>query len=165
MKNTLILSLLIVTLSLNSCDQAEGPSPDLAYTPDNVEHFAFGTFYGFCIGNCTNVYKLQGDALFADKVEREYPDPKTTYQNQSLDTKSVNKAKDLLKALPEQLLGEDVETIGCPDCADQGGFYVEIKLKGKEVQYWRIDTNVNEHPTYLKDFLKQLNTLVQELKQ
>jgi hypothetical protein len=42
---------------------------------------------------------------------------------------------------------------------------VEIKLKGKEVQYWRIDTNVNEHPTYLKDFLKQLNTLVQELKQ
>jgi hypothetical protein len=163
MKNTLLFTLLVLILALSSCDKAE--DQNLSQTIGDVEHFAFGTFYGYCIGNCTNVFKLQGDALFADKVERGYPDPKTPYQNQSLDVKSVNKAKDLLKAFPEKLLGEDVETIGCPDCADQGGFYVEIKQKGREATYWRIDTNESEQPAYLKSFLKQLEALTQELKQ
>jgi hypothetical protein len=103
--------------------------------------------------------------LYADKLDRGYPDPQTEFQSQSLEAKSVNKAKELLKALPKELLAVDAENIGCPNCVDQGGFYVEIKIKGQELQYWRIDMFEQARPDYLKDFLKKTEVLVEELKE
>jgi hypothetical protein len=165
MKIYRFITLLVLAFGFSACDEAENPSPDTTKTLGEVEHFVFGTFFGKCIGNCTNVYKLKGDALYADKLDRGYPDPQTEFQSQSLEAKSVNKAKELLKALPKELLAVDAENIGCPNCVDQGGFYVEIKIKGQELQYWRIDMFEQARPDYLKDFLKKTEVLVEELKE
>jgi hypothetical protein len=94
-------------------------------------------------------------------LESGYPNPQTPFQNQSLDAKSVNKAKELLKAFPKELLGVNGEIIGCPNCADEGALYVEIKLKGQETRYWLI----GKSPEYMWDFLEKMMILVEELKE
>jgi hypothetical protein len=120
----------------------------------SVDHFAFGTYYGHCLSNCTHVYKLEGNGLYPDLIDRGYPDTTIAYDTKSLSTDAVNSAKTLLKDFPADLLKEK-EQVGCPDCADHGGFYVEIK-QGETTRSWRIDTDDKQIPAYLSAYTAKI---------
>ncbi|MBK9487878.1 MAG: hypothetical protein IPO07_03120 [Haliscomenobacter sp.] len=60
-------------------------------------------------------------------------------------------------------MNEEDEVFGCPDCADQGGFYLEIK-QGKSTRSWRIDTNDDQIPAYLSAYTAKVGKVVDELE-
>jgi hypothetical protein len=148
-------------LSVFSCDQNE----DALSTKDlgNVEYFVFGVYYGHCLGNCAHVYKLQGNKLFADKLDRGYPEPGITFESNSRPAADVALAQQLLADFPADLRSEESETIGCPDCADQGGYYLEIKQEGK-VSLWRIDTDESRIPKYLSAYTAKIAKILEDLE-
>ncbi len=129
----------------------------------DVDHFVFGRYFGHCLGNCTTVYLLKEDGLYADLVDRGYPDSTIAFVYTSRTAEFVTMAKKLLADFPDKLMDEEEETIGCPDCADQGGYYLEIK-QGKTTRSWWIDTDDSRMPAYLSAYTEKVGKLVDELE-
>ena len=50
--------------------------------------------------------------------------------------------------------------IGCPDCYDQGGYYIEVEENGIK-RSWYIDTNKADVPEYLHDFLDRISDKIE----
>jgi hypothetical protein len=67
---------------------------------------------------------------------------------------------DLVDFFPNQLLDETETIIGCPDCADGGGLFIQY-LDNEDIMAWRIDQNKNNVPTYLHDFMDKVNEKIQ----
>ena len=64
--------------------------------------------------------------------------------------------EDLSDYFPDQLLSEEEEVLGCPDCADQGGLFIQYS-ENENVQSWRIDQSKNAVPAYLHEFMDKVN--------
>ena len=71
--------------------------------------------------------------------------------------------KSLLTQFPEYLKERPNETIGCPDCADQGGYHL-ILNSNEESQYWHIDTSTGSQPTEIKAYMDQVRTVLEQLQ-
>lgn len=143
MKKLSVLSILCLMLGMFSCSQQENDDLSTAAFTNlgDVDHFVFGTYYGHCRGNCATAFKLQAGGLFADKVDLGYLEPSSTFETSSLSKAKIDLATKLLEAFPRSLYQEEGDTFGCPDCADQGGFYVEVQVGKSAPRVWRIDTN------------------------
>ena len=141
-------------LLVSFCSKEDG------LTLNDNDYFVFGHFYGFCIGeDCVKVFKLTKDQLFEDTTDNYLA---TDFDFIPMGKEKFELVKDLIHAIPDQLLKEDKGTIGCPDCADQGGLYIEISNKGR-IQSWRIDQNKSAVPTYLNDLMDQVNAAINRL--
>ena len=57
---------------------------------------------------------------------------------------------------PSQLLNEKKTTIGCPDCADGGGLFIQYSENGN-VKSWRIDQEKDNVPHYLHNLIDKVN--------
>ena len=166
MKKLSLLSILCLLLGAFSCSQQN--DDDLAAPAfvelGDVDHFVFGTFYGRCLGNCTHTFKLKTSGLFADKVDRGYPEPGMEFEEKSLSKEDIELATKLLKDFPEELYKEEGEILGCPDCADQGGFYLEIQVGKSAPRVWRIDTDDSRISAYLSAYTAKVRKVVEELQ-
>jgi len=141
----------IILLFSNSC------SDDKDFKKTS-EYLVFGHFYGECIGEgCVTMYKLEDDKLFQD-TKKEYPRYDVFYEGSyiEMDQADYDKVKDLFDYFPEQLLYEHDTTFGCPDCADQGGLYIEYKTNNIH-KYWTIDQHKGYVPVFLHDFIEKVN--------
>ncbi|MBK6930411.1 MAG: hypothetical protein IPH12_05905 [Saprospirales bacterium] len=136
MKNALFFSVLLFA----ACTK----EPDVA--PSTNDYFIFGTYYGECAGNCSHIFKLEGQNLFADDMEYLQPDD-LVFQSQSLAPDKIALAAALEAQIPASLFDETAETIGCPDCHDQGGYLVKIKT-GDTVRQWFIDRDVPKYAAF-----------------
>tara|TARA_R110002049_G_scaffold37208_1_gene117452 strand:+ start:20682 stop:21146 length:465 start_codon:yes stop_codon:yes gene_type:complete len=144
-KPILILLLSILTYSCNSDDDASLNEDD---------YLIFGHFYGFCVGeNCIETFKLTHDKLYEDSQDNYSHE---TFSFEVLGNDKFEQAKDLIDYFPTKLLSEKETTIGCPDCADGGGIYIEYSKDGI-VKSWRIDQMKNNIPNYLHDFMDKVN--------
>ncbi len=126
------------------------------------EYLIFGHFYGECIGKlCVEIFKLTENRLFEDSNDY-YPGWQKQYNGKfyELENDRFNLAKDLIKYFPSKLLNEDKLVFGCPDCADGGGLYIELKANGA-VRHWTIDQDKNHVPDYLHDFMDKVNEKIQ----
>ena len=126
--------------------------------PSDTDYLMFGHFYGFCHGEqCIEIFKLEKNKILEDSLDK-YPDRTTPYLGKfyALDNAKFNLAKDLTGFFPENLLNEPDTTIGCPDCADQGGLYIEYNFKGVH-KFWFIDQSKSSVPEYLHDFMNRVN--------
>lgn len=127
----------------------------------NSDYFIFGYAYGFCAGNCVTVFKLEGDNLFADDdagYQTLWNNPDIPFQMTSLPAEKVNLAKVLQAQIPAGLYQEPDGNIGCPDCRDQGLYFVKIKT-GDTVREWRIDPDSQEYEVFgeaIRETLDQL---------
>lgn len=130
-------------LFLLSCDDDEQLT-----TNSKEDYLIFGR-YGFqCFGNCITVYKLQAGQLFADDLEYGFPEA-DDFQTTPLSDTQFQIAEVLSDEFPEELLETEQRIFGCPDCADQGGFYLSLKRNGT-VTTWQIDTDdVDQTPGIL----------------
>ncbi|MCB0449254.1 hypothetical protein [Mariniflexile maritimum] len=143
-----ILGFLLVCISLLSCT-----TNDTGET-SKIDYLIFGRFYGMCIGkSCVTNYKLTNSTLFAD-TNNDYSH--TAFNFVALDADKFGQVNDLMDFFPSKLLNEKETVLGCPDCYDQGGVFIQISKNGV-VKSWRIDTNKNDVPAYLHSFMDKVN--------
>lgn len=148
----LCIGLLIGTLAI-SCEKSE--DVDLV---DRNESLVFGRFFGFCQGEkCIEIYRLQNEELAEDQNDY-YVRSDTFYSGdfQLLGMEKYKEVKDLREAIPSQLYQEDQIRFGCPDCADQGGIYLEIKSDNFH-EFWILDQDKEQIPAYLHEFMDLVN--------
>lgn len=117
--------------------------------PAEDDYFIFGHSFGLCGGEeCVETFKIIDNQIFED-TEDNYGN-KGPYDFELLDKSSYNLANHLQSMLPDELKNED-DVIGCPDCYDQGGIYIEI-MRNKEKSSWWMDMDSKNLPDYLHSF-------------
>ncbi len=135
--------------------------PADAADPGAVE-IVFGKFCGHCMGNCTQMYKIS-DRLLADTSDAFLRKGRESMNfNVKMSQADYNSASKLLSMIPEELYELHDSTYGCPDCADQCGYYLEIHKDGKIGRY-RIDTQNYNLPAWLKEFPRKMGDLISGL--
>ncbi len=105
--------------------------------PGITTSLVFGQYYGFCVGNCFLPYQLNNQTLKVDENETYISTAYIFEPTTTLSEEDFVKARHLLNEIPSVLFeGPSVITYGCPDCADQGGLYLEITRSGKTTKIY-----------------------------
>ncbi len=150
-----ILLMMIVSI-FSSCSEEKMAEPN--------DYLIFGHFYGFCLGDqCIQIYKLDNERLYEDQ-NKTYPGYDELYEASfvELESKYYEEVDDLINYFPNQLLNESDTIIGCPDCADGGGLYIEYKTETMH-RYWLIDQDINRVQPYLHDFIEKVNDKIEKI--
>lgn len=150
----LCLALLLANCTVERTECSCLPQPEV---------LIFGTAYGECLGNCAILYKIEGTRLFADDVDYLTGSFDIKFKTAPLPSEKYQIAKVLLAEFPFQILDENKERFGCPDCADQGAFYLEYRF-GETVRRWYIDTNDDAVPAYLAAYTDRIAEVMQALE-
>ncbi len=172
--------LVLVLAGLSSCEE----EPELP----RGDYLIFGHFYGECGGEgCVETFKLESNRLLEDTTQQLRDGYNFENSYQVLDQADYEQAKKLLISFPDQLfagrgrqpfgpLGSGYKTIGlpqptfaesgatfgCPDCVDQGGLFIEYR-RGFAHGVWVIDQNQADVPSYLHEFIDQVNETIQSI--
>ncbi|WP_045800864.1 hypothetical protein [Flagellimonas lutaonensis] len=143
-----VLAVIIIALCLFvSCSNDEIGLTDTNY-------LVFGHFYGECVGEgCVETYKLTKTKLFEDTID-DYSGKELNFIE--LEHRKFEQVKDLIDFFPSQLFLEKGRIFGCPDCADGGGLFIQYSQNGN-VKSWRIEQNKDNVPSYLHEFMDQVN--------
>ena len=123
-----------------------------------IDYLSFGHFYGECMHEqCVEIFLLKDGSLYEDQLDK-YPSRMQIYEGDFIliDQRNVSAVMDLVESFPPKLLEAKERVFGCPDCADQGGLYLECETGG-EKKYWIIDQNLNSIPAYLHEFVNKIN--------
>ena len=131
-------------------------------TVDENTELIFGNYFGHCFGNCVHLYKMKDGELFADLMDQGNP-AEATFGSTPLTNEKYQEAMPVMETFPEELLDEEKSTIGCPDCADQGGYFIQITRDG-ETRTWKLDTNQNSLPSYLKSYTNLIRETMEKLR-
>lgn len=122
------------------------------------DYLVFGHFYGMCAGEgCVEIFKLTNSGLFED-TEDDYSGRDLNFIK--LDNKKFELVKGLMDYFPNKLLNENDTILGCPDCADGGGLFIQYYHNGS-LKSWRIDQAKSQVPNYLHEFIDQVNRKIQ----
>jgi len=114
----------------------------------------FGHFYGECFGEgCVETFKLTNEKLFEDTID-DYSGQNLEFI--ALENDKFEQIKNLVDFFPNQLLNQNETVFGCPDCDDGGGLFIQYSENGT-VKNWRIDQTKRNVPTYLHNFIDQVN--------
>ena len=142
---------LLLVVTIISCNNDD----DVNLSEDTV--LLFGQFYGFCGGpDCIQIFKLEENQLLEDSNDVYPTDTPYNGNYTALSTAKFDLVKDLIDDFPADLLNETATTLGCPDCADQGGYYIEYGKDGN-TQHWKIDTDRSNVPQYLHNFMDKID--------
>ena len=148
MKSLKYLFSVCIILTFLSCNQ------DDDIKVNDIDYLIFGHFYGQCFGDdCVQTFKLTQTKLFEDSVD-DYSG--STFSFSELPNGKFEEVKGLIDAIPSQLLNAKEYSFGCPDCADQGGIFIQYSQNGK-VKGWRIDQSKESIPSYLHEFVDKVN--------
>jgi len=135
----------LVILLIGSCDKDNN---------NDSNYLVFGHFYGECIGDgCVETFKLTDEYLYED-TNNNYSGNDLSFV--LMDDNLFLAVKDLTDFFPNQLLEENESILGCPDCADGGGLFIQY-FKDGELKSWRIDQMKNDVPEYLHPFMDKVN--------
>lgn len=132
-----------------------------------LDKLVFGTYYGMCRADCINIYCVESAQL--------QKDDSTTYgkldwfyyftPTRKMDAAKQRAAKALLSQVPMELLSKNRTTIGCPDCADQGGIFIQA-MSGPVSATLKIDiSDTEDQSPEVIAFKKKILETVAYLKQ
>jgi hypothetical protein len=147
--------LTIVTLS--NCDKEE-----TGVRPSNFESFTFGTHFCFCTGTCAILYEISEEALRAGEGTGCLPQD-YTFDGVVLTQDKYAIAKQLIDEFPDKLIQDSQDTYGCPDCADQGAYYLQMRNQG-ETRTWRLDTFTEDLPAWLRSYQQSVQEVLEALQ-
>lgn len=144
-----ILGLFCILLFMNACS-----NEDDGLLLNEKNFLIFGHFYGECGGEgCVETFKLTGTTLYEDTLD-DYAGRERNFI--ALDNGTFLLVKDLANQFPSQLLAITDDFIGCPDCADGGGIFIQY-VTDNQVRTWRIDQIKSNIPNFLHAFVDQVN--------
>jgi hypothetical protein len=147
------LLLCFMTITFLSCDCDK----DNAF-PELYEHFIFGSYACECVGQCAWLYQISNEELVMGEGAFCEPD-NYTYHGASLSQDKFAIARRLIDEFPGELLENNEDRFGCPDCHDQGGYYIELSTIGS-TRKWSIDTDVDDLPEFLLDYQKTIHDVL-----
>ena len=152
-----VLFLILFLLTLNSCSD---DGVDLNSSED--DYLIFGHFYGECGGEgCIETFKLTIDKLYEDTNDN-YGGVDFNFIEMSMD--KFDLVTGLENGFPKELLDATEDQFGCPDCGDWGGYYVEYSKDGIKMS-WTIDTMIDDIPSYLHDFVGDIQDKITLINQ
>lgn len=126
------------------------------------DYFIVGSSYGMCLKGCTDLYKLSGGQLYADSMERGLLP--LVFLSKPLDDSKRKTVSDLQSQVPATIYeGDTIQQIGCPDCHDQGTYYLEFAKGGMKFTV-RLDTDSAAIPVELRSFHAQMEQALSNLK-
>jgi len=131
---------------------------------DNSGYFSFGKYYSMCGGpNCASFYQLRNGAVYPDSmVHFTQPLVFSTIQLTAPNTLGI--ASTVLYSFPQEMTNHPDTTFGCPDCHDQGGYYIEYKASSTApVQYWSIDPDTAYLSNAMREYLGRVDTVLAHL--
>lgn len=130
----------------------------------------FGHFAGECIGNCGTMYQISEKVIARDTTSfwQTYNDLSKFFikhQNVSEEDDEGN-YNDFKMNIPLIMLLDPRDRFGCPDCHDQGGYYLQFSMFGVTRRF-QIDKG--HEPFYYNDITKDIDNKIEkasvELKQ
>lgn len=155
MKSILSLMLLSALLLLGCEKEKTAPSG----SESTEDYLIFGHFYGFCRGEeCIQTYQLTATKLYEDTSDVYY-NLEHDYSFVERSSEDFALASHLLDSFPTDLLDEEPEVIGCPDCADQGGLLLVYEINGIK-RSWRIDNDRRNVPAVLHPYLASVDSVL-----
>jgi hypothetical protein len=129
---------------------------------DQEDSLIFGEAYGFCVGDCAHFFQIKDNNLLRDNEDR-YAGDIPTFEAKPLSGPDYELANALLTNFPQYLVDHPNQTLGCPDCADQGGIHLYY-TKGNQQFFWHIDTFVDNQPVEIRDYINQVKDVIADLK-
>ncbi len=165
MKQLLLLAAIFSTVLITGCHKEKEIEKSSCVLLNSDDYLIFGTTFGFCAGNCTQLFKLTTSQLFEDDNEYFVRGEVVKFKSQPLSNAKLAMAEELCKTFPYDKIKSEAETLGCPDCHDQGLIYFELKKNGV-VKKWYVDPDANQNqvPDYLKTYVQIVRTTVDKLK-
>lgn len=126
-------------------------------------YLVFGHYYGECEGDhCIMMYKLTDSELLEDQKDRYAGRGFGSFKK--MEQEKFKLADGLAEKVPVELIRQESQTFGCPDCADQGGLYI-LYARGTLHKEWRIDQDTGAVPTYLHSFVDEVNRRIALLRE
>jgi len=147
--------LAILSLCLSCKDTQES-------IPDAEGELIFGEAYGFCVGDCAHFYRLSNGNLYQDTIDR-YMEESPEFDDTPLTSAQYELAAPLLSGIPDYLLKNTNQTIGCPDCADQGGVHLFLTNESQSL-FWHIDTFTENQPEEIRAYVSQVRSIIDQLR-
>ncbi|NOQ24689.1 MAG: hypothetical protein GQ564_04935 [Bacteroidales bacterium] len=156
MKKTFRILIIIISIQLFfSCDVDENI---LTYDSEIVS-IGYGTSFGECIGYCNRNLEIIGtDIKFkasGQTVTGKLPDIVIT------DEISIEDWEKLVNTFDIFIFRNMEEVIGCPDCADGGAEWIEIKTD--EISH-KIVFEYNNEPEEFKNYIEKLRELLEQFE-
>lgn len=147
--------ILLVSLSFCACNKENNDEVNFAAN----DYLIFGHFHGFCHGEtCIETFQIKDNTLYEDTKDKYRTFDDFNFVELSVD--KYKKVKDIIDLIPSQLWNEPNEKVfGCPDCYDQGGYLIQQSKEGT-VRSWILDSNPNDVPEYLHDFMEKINNSI-----
>ncbi len=144
--------LLLLSIGLGQCNK-----DDLHPT---VDALIFGSYYGRCASDCTKLYKLENQQLYA-KEKVLYISDDWAFSTTPASQTDYDLAKNLLTKFPKQLF-EEPDQIGIPNAHDQGGLVIAVP-DGESWRVWYIDTVTDRLPAYLVPYIQDVRKVLDQL--
>ena len=125
-------------------------------------YFIFGRYNGFCMENCSQLYKYENGFVYEDDMNTVRDESELIFKedaNEEIDISSVEK---LFNELPDELLEVQSKTYGCPGCLDQDIILVQYH-DGKELSAWRLDSFTENMPENIAEYANRVLRLLDEM--
>lgn len=127
------------------------------------QYFIFGIFNGYCLENCSTLFKIEDEKLFADDVDLYYPGQELRFEDIPLSGSKYDLALAAYDGLPSEMIDNSEMSFGCPGCLDQN-IILLIHFDGIEEKMWLVDTDIEMIPDYLRDYAQDIISLVGRLE-
>ena len=151
------LTLFLCLLVFSSCEN-ETASPD-------TNTMLFGSFSGHCFGNCFTAFELDSTSVKSDDNEGHFTFDRYEFQSsRTLNMNAFSDAKSIFNSFPDEFNNTDKERFGCPDCADQGGFFIIFQIDGQRKMVLLDTKDTDDQSTEILAFKERLYDFIQEYK-
>lgn len=151
--NNLALTL-IITILFAGCKKNENDN----YLSE-IEYIKYGTSFGECFGYCNSDIKITNTKIEYQNSgwteDQQYP---KISKIENINTKYT---KQLISKINLNSFYKLNPIIGCPDCADGGSEWIEIKSKGKT---HKVTFEYQNEPKETKDYIGYLRTYINTFK-
>ncbi len=154
MKNITIL--LFASLILFSCTKDE-------FKLEENDYLIFGIYNGFCMGNCTSLFKIDNLQLLEDNMSTFVPGEELLFKEDPLSDSKYELAYTAFEEIPQELKNHMDKSFGCPGCVDQDIIYLQY-FDGADTYEWQVDTDTDALPEFLVPYTKKIVEIVDQLK-
>lgn len=123
----------------------------------------FGYFYDCSGDGCIEIFKLDENGLAKDERD-QYPGSTQAYEGQyvKVEYDGTLKMSDFLE-YETALLSQTETVIGCPNCLDQGGVYIQINSEDGDKGFWFIDNWKPNVPEALHGLIDLIHEAIGEI--
>ncbi len=156
-KLLIIFSALFAVVLISNCNQDNDLVIDEKYKSGGaeLEYIEYGTSFGMCAGYCMKKITISDSKIIFEKKSwniEEYPIVTITESYNQSDW--IN----LLTKVDYESFQELNPIIGCPDCADGGAEWIELKKLNGEA--YKVTFEYGNEPEVLQNFIQDLKELL-----